>query len=115
MTSGLKLNYHRLSGERYFQRKKYPFPKMLGGISDMLNSRLYPSLIYMLARLPQHSTDSTPAICLTSSHGWENEGFTDNYRKTFLIYLISQQRPMAELLQPNLKDIKDIYQKNLFR
>ena len=40
----------------------------------------------------------------------ENEGLTDNLRKTFLIFLISHQRPMAELLAPNRKDIGEIYE-----
>ena len=39
----------------------------------------------------------------------ENEGLTDNLRKTFLIFLISHQRPMSELLAPNRKDITEIY------
>jgi predicted nucleotidyltransferase component of viral defense system len=39
----------------------------------------------------------------------KNEGLTDNLRKTFLIFLISHQRPMAELLAPNRKDISEIY------
>jgi predicted nucleotidyltransferase component of viral defense system len=39
----------------------------------------------------------------------ENEGFTDDLRKTFLVFLISHQRPMAELLAPNRKNIRDIY------
>ena len=40
----------------------------------------------------------------------ENEGLTDNLRKTFLIFLISHQRPMSELLAPNRKDISEIYE-----
>lgn len=40
----------------------------------------------------------------------ENEGLTDNLRKTFLIFLISHQRPMSELLAPNRKDITEIYE-----
>jgi predicted nucleotidyltransferase component of viral defense system len=40
----------------------------------------------------------------------ENEGLTDNLRKTFLIFLISHQRPMSELLAPNRKDISGIYE-----
>jgi len=40
----------------------------------------------------------------------ENEGLTDDLRKTFLIFLISHQRPMAELLAPNRKDISEIYE-----
>lgn len=39
----------------------------------------------------------------------ENEGFTQNLRKTFLVFLISHQRPMSELLNPHRKDIRDIY------
>jgi len=40
----------------------------------------------------------------------ENEGLTDDLRKTFLIFLISHQRPMSELLAPNRKDISEIYE-----
>jgi predicted nucleotidyltransferase component of viral defense system len=40
----------------------------------------------------------------------ENEGLTENLRKTFLIFLISHQRPMSELLEPNRKDISKIYE-----
>lgn len=40
----------------------------------------------------------------------ENEGFTENLRKTFLVFLVSHQRPMAELLAPNRKDIREIYE-----
>jgi len=45
----------------------------------------------------------------------ENEGFTENFRKTFLVYLISHQRPMSELLQPNRKDIRSIYESEFVR
>jgi len=40
----------------------------------------------------------------------ENEGFTEALRKTFLIFLISHHRPISELLAPNLKDIRGIYE-----
>lgn len=40
----------------------------------------------------------------------ENEGFTENLRKTFLVFLISHQRPMAELLAPHHKDIRMVYE-----
>lgn len=40
----------------------------------------------------------------------ENEGLTENLRKTFLIFLTSHQRPMSELLAPNRKDISKIYE-----
>jgi hypothetical protein len=40
----------------------------------------------------------------------ENEGLTEDLRKTFLIFLISHQRPVHELLAPNLNDIKRVYE-----
>lgn len=40
----------------------------------------------------------------------ENEGLTDDLRKTFIVFLISHQRPMAELLAPNFKDIRAVYE-----
>lgn len=40
----------------------------------------------------------------------ENEGFTEDLRKTFLVFLISHQRPMAELLAPHRKEIREIYE-----
>lgn len=39
----------------------------------------------------------------------ENEGFTEDLRKTFLVFLISHQRPMAELLAPHRKDLREVY------
>lgn len=39
----------------------------------------------------------------------ENEGFNQDLRKTFIVFLISHQRPMAELLAPHRKDIRNIY------
>ena len=40
---------------------------------------------------------------------FENEGFTNDLRKTFIVFLISHFRPMSELLDPHRKDIRDIY------
>jgi hypothetical protein len=40
---------------------------------------------------------------------FENEGLTEDLRKTFLVFLISHQRPMSELLNPHRKDIRDVY------
>ncbi len=39
----------------------------------------------------------------------ENEGFGEDLRKTFLVFLISHQRPMSELLAPHRKDIREVY------
>jgi len=43
----------------------------------------------------------------------ENEGFTDELRQAFIVYLISHNRPMLELLNPNLIDIKEIFELEL--
>jgi len=39
----------------------------------------------------------------------ENEGLTEEIRKAFLVYLSSHNRPMAELLKPQYKDISATY------
>ena len=39
----------------------------------------------------------------------ENEGLTDDIRKAFLVYLLSHNRPMAELLKPQYKELSAIY------
>ncbi|MDE1187268.1 MAG: nucleotidyl transferase AbiEii/AbiGii toxin family protein [Pantoea sp.] len=40
----------------------------------------------------------------------DNEGLTEELRKALLVYIISHPRPIAELLQPQLKDISAIYE-----
>lgn len=40
---------------------------------------------------------------------FENEGITEQTRKAFIVYLISHNRPIAELLNPNFLDIAKIY------
>ena len=40
----------------------------------------------------------------------ENEGLTDTLRKTFLVYLAQSNRPMSELLSPQIQNIKYIYE-----
>jgi predicted nucleotidyltransferase component of viral defense system len=42
----------------------------------------------------------------------ENEGLTNETRKAFIIYLISHNRPMIELLRPNLINIKEVFEKD---
>lgn len=39
----------------------------------------------------------------------EDNGLDEELRKAFIVYLISHPRPIAELLQPGLKDISAIY------
>jgi len=41
----------------------------------------------------------------------QNEGITEALKNTFIAYLLSHPRPIAELLDPRLKDIEDIYEK----
>lgn len=43
-----------------------------------------------------------------------NEGLTDDIRKAFVVYLAGYNRPMNELLNPNLKDIREIYQNEFY-
>ena len=39
----------------------------------------------------------------------KNEGITESIKNTFLVYLISHNRPMAELLNPRHQDISALY------
>lgn len=45
---------------------------------------------------------------------FENEGLTDQIRKTFIIYLAQHNRPPEELLKPNRQDISHIFEKEFF-
>ncbi|OGS27813.1 MAG: hypothetical protein A2297_04840 [Elusimicrobia bacterium RIFOXYB2_FULL_48_7] len=40
-----------------------------------------------------------------------NEGITNQVRKAFLVYLISHNRPISELLSPNFKNMKPAFEK----
>ncbi len=40
----------------------------------------------------------------------ENEGITDEIRTAFVVYLASHARPMSELLNPNKKDFRRMYE-----
>ncbi len=42
---------------------------------------------------------------------FENEGISKSLLQTFIVYLISHNRPIIELLNPNLKDFSDVYSK----
>jgi len=41
---------------------------------------------------------------------FENEGLNDDIRKAFLVYLISHNRPIHELLDPGLVDFRDTFE-----
>ncbi len=45
----------------------------------------------------------------------ENEGLTDDLRKTFLVYLISHNRTIGELLRPTRKDLRATYESEFVR
>ncbi len=53
----------------------------------------------------QHPRDLFDIQCLLS-----NEGITDELKNCFLVYLISHNRPMVELLDPMKKDISVMYE-----
>jgi hypothetical protein len=40
----------------------------------------------------------------------DNEGITSKIRKSFIVHLISHDRPMAELLNPNYQDIRKVFE-----
>lgn len=42
---------------------------------------------------------------------FENDGLTEDIRKAFLVHLISHDRPMHEILRPNLQDIDIIFER----
>lgn len=42
---------------------------------------------------------------------FRNEGITEQVRKSFLVYLISHNRPISELLSPNFKDMRPVFDK----
>lgn len=44
----------------------------------------------------------------------DNPGLTEELRKTFIVFLISHHRPMAELLKPNFKKIDGIYESEFY-
>jgi len=41
----------------------------------------------------------------------KNEGLRPEIRKAFIVYLVSHPRPMAEILNPQEKDMRDIFEK----
>jgi predicted nucleotidyltransferase component of viral defense system len=41
----------------------------------------------------------------------ENQALTESIRKAFIVYLISHDRPIAEVLAPNLVDFRDTFEK----
>jgi len=42
---------------------------------------------------------------------YEHEGLSTRLHRTFLVYLISGNRPIAEMLQPQLPDLRAVYER----
>jgi hypothetical protein len=40
---------------------------------------------------------------------FQNEGITDDIRRAFVVFLASHDRPMSELLNPNRKNLKQVF------
>lgn len=45
---------------------------------------------------------------------FENEGITEEIRKAFIVYMLSHNRPISEIISPNIQDISEPY-KNEFQ
>jgi hypothetical protein len=58
----------------------------------------------------QHPRDLFDVHLLLKSEGLQSE-----IRKAFIVYLISHPRPMVEILSPQEKDIRDIFEKEFKR
>lgn len=91
--------------ERTLCRKAEDMFEKSVDIKTMAFSELYGSKI-CAALDRQHPRDIFDIKLLL-----ENEGITEQVRKSFLVYLISHNRPIVELLSPNLKDMKPIFDK----
>ena len=74
-------------------------------IKTLAFSELYGSKI-CAALDRQHPRDIFDVMLL-----FQNEGITEQVRKSFLVYLISHNRPISELLSPNFKDMKPVFDK----
>src|SRR5580704_7878776 len=71
-----------------------------------LKSRLSASPTSMPARLSPPSTASILVIFSTCGILLANEGIDGNLRKAFVVYILSHNRPMAEVLAPARLDIE---------
>ncbi len=54
----------------------------------------------------QHPRDLFDVHCLL-----QNEGISEALKNTFIVYLLSHPRPIAELLAPRMKNIEALYEK----
>ena len=79
--------------EKFVTTKTMSFPELYGSKMCAALDRQHPRDIFDIMLL------------------LENEGITDQVLKAFLVYLISHNRPISELLSPNFKDMKPVFEK----
>jgi len=79
--------------EKFVTTKTMSFPELYGSKMCAALDRQHPRDIFDIMLL------------------LENEGITNQVRKAFLVYLISHNRPISELLSPNFKDMKPVFEK----
>ncbi len=91
--------------ERDLCRKAEEVFEKFVSIKTLVFADLYGSKI-CAALDRQHPRDIFDIMLL-----FENEGITEQVRKSFLVYLISHSRPISELLSPNFKDMKPVFEK----
>ena len=78
--------------------KKHVTVKTLS-FSDLYGSKICAALDR------QHPRDFFDIMLLLN-----NEGIDEYLKKSFIVYLLSHSRPIAELLSPNMLDFKDVYE-----
>jgi predicted nucleotidyltransferase component of viral defense system len=78
--------------EKFVTTKTMSFPELYGSKMCAALDRQHPRDIFDIMLL------------------LENEGITDQVFKAFLVYLISHNRPISELLSPNFKDMKPVFE-----
>lgn len=91
------------------QRIKNEFDSFIDEIPMMATDELYAGKI-CAALSRQHPRDLFDIKIL-----FETGGITDTIRQAFLVYLVSNSRPIHEILAPNLIDIKAVFEKEFSR
>lgn len=76
--------------------------------NTILRGTLYP-IVYK--DLVSKAEDEFKLSVLDVPMLFENNGLTNDIRKAFLVYLISHDRPMHEILRPNLQNIDLIFER----
>ncbi|MCG2725926.1 MAG: nucleotidyl transferase AbiEii/AbiGii toxin family protein [Elusimicrobia bacterium] len=91
--------------ERGLCEKAEDFFEKFATVKTLSFAELYGSKI-CAALDRQHPRDIFDIMLLL-----QNEGIGNKVRKAFLVYLISHNRPISELLSPNFNDMKSVFEK----